>query len=623
MGKKVNSETVSLWDILATSTVYSIPYNQRPYTWGLKNWETLWNSFFSLNDKSTFLGTIILLESEDEDFEDEIQVFDGQQRITTLTIMCKAFIDVLYDSNDIDEASQIKSYLLTDAFNIPRLKVSKNLSDYFVNNIQASIEVKPSDGSSDAEKTIFKAYQYFKKLAYELHEKNNFKGQATHSILKKRLKTLEIVKLTISDVVLGIEIFESVNATGEKLNASELAKNILIKHAYKSDKHKMEVVDSEWTEVSDRLNALGFSFIDFMHYYWISKYPYVGKSQLFNAMKDKFEGNSAAWLEFFELIKATSITIENILSLYSFDNFKLHYPKANSNPKYSSKYLRYLRCLRFIKNKSWIIPIFTLFNYETNLNKRGESYIGGNKLHEILKKHFVFSFLHFNIFSLPTRDFTPAMYKLSKNINKAFDDSPQDAKKSNKAVNDALQFHFKNNDSYVTKATKNFTSMTVEFFEGIHKLRHTRENKFLIHSLYGDIEEGIYGGTFHDIASHSVEHYMPQESEDSWGIAKSLSKHHENRLGNILIINASLNGRLQNKSHGDKIDILREDPTLNNSVKDFIRQNDNQNGLYDFGKISVNNLKKSNPPDSQSEIDKRTIVIGKHLNELYIKKMKY
>ena len=176
----------------------------------------------------------------------------------------------------------------------------------------------------------------------------------------------------------------------------------------------MEVVDSEWTEVSDRLNALGFSFIDFMHYYWISKYPYVGKSQLFNAMKDKFEGNSAAWLEFFELIKATSITIENILSLYSFDNFKLHYPKANSNPKYSSKYLRYLHCLRFIKNKSWIIPIFTLFNYETNLNKRGESYIGGNKLHEILKKHFVFSFLHFNIFSLPTRDFTPAMYKLSK-----------------------------------------------------------------------------------------------------------------------------------------------------------------------------------------------------------------
>jgi len=622
MGKKVISETVSLWDILSASNIYAIPYNQRPYTWGAKNWETLWNSFFSKNDKSTFLGSIILLD-DDNDTDDDIQVYDGQQRITTLTIMCKAFIDVFVESGNAIIGERIKNYLLTDDMHNPRLKVSKNLKDYFQNNIQTAIEIKPSEGSNDIEKNVFKAYKYFLKQASELHENNDSVGEKTYSQLQKRLKSLEIVKMIISDVILGIEIFESVNATGEKLNASELAKNILIKHAKLSSNYQMEVVDAQWTEISDRLNSLGFSFIDFMHYYWISKYPYVGKSQLFNAMKDKFEGNSDAWLEFFELIKATSITIENILSLYSFDNFKLHYPKANSNPKYWSKYLRYLRCLRFVKNKSWIIPIFTLLNYETNLNKRGESYIGGNKLHEILKKHFVFSFLHFNIFSLPTRDFTPAMYKLSKNINKALDDFPQDAKKSNKTVNDALQFHFKNNDSYVKKATNNFTSMSEEFFEGINKLRHTNDNKFLIHSLYGDIEEGIYGGTFHDIASHSVEHYMPQESEESWGIPKNLSKHHENRLGNILIINASLNGRLQNKSHSDKIDILRVDNTINNSVKDFIKQNDNQNGLYDFGKISVNNLKNSNPKESPSEIDKRTIVIGKQLNELYIKNMKY
>ena len=623
MAKKVNSETVSLWGILAAISVYSIPYNQRPYTWGPKNWETLWNSFFSLNDQSTFLGSIILLESEDVGLENEIQIFDGQQRITTLTIMCKAFIDVFVKNGNDIQGERIKNYLLTDDMDLPRLKVSKNLEDYFLNNIQTAIQIKPSEGSTDAEKNVFKGYKYFLKQASELHEKNELDGQKTYLQLQKRLKSLEIVKLIISDVVLGIEIFESVNATGEKLNASELAKNILIKHAKLSDKHKMKIVDSEWTEVSDRLNSLGFSFIDFMHYYWISKHPYVGKNQLFNAMKDKFEGNSEAWLVFFEHIKLTSITIENIFSLYSFDNFKLHYPKANPNPKYSSKYLRYLKCLSFVKNKSWIIPIFTLFNYETALNKRNESFMEGNKLHELIKKHFVFSFLHFNVFSIPTRDFTPSMYKLAKKINKAINDFPQDAKKSNKAVNDALQFHFKNTDSYVSKATKNFSSMSDEFLEGIFKLRHTKDNKFLIHSLYGDIEEGVFGGTFHDISSHSVEHYMPQESEESWGISKSLSKHHENRLGNILIINASLNGTLQNNSHKDKMDILRDHATLNNSVKDFVQQNDNGTGPYDFGKLSENNLKNSHPIDSPSEIDKRTNEIAGFLKEIYIEKMKY
>ena len=211
MAKKVNSETVSLWGILAAISVYSIPYNQRPYTWGPKNWETLWNSFFSLNDQSTFLGSIILLESEDEGLENEIQIFDGQQRITTLTIMCKAFIDVFVKNGNDIQGERIKNYLITDDMDVPRLKVSKNLEDYFLSNIQTAIQIKPSEGSTDAEKNVFKGYKYFLKQASELHEKNELDGQKTYLQLQKRLKSLEIVKLIISDVVLGIEIFESVN----------------------------------------------------------------------------------------------------------------------------------------------------------------------------------------------------------------------------------------------------------------------------------------------------------------------------------------------------------------------------------------------------------------------------
>lgn len=623
MAKKVQSVTVSLWDVLATTHAYSIPFNQRPYTWELKNWETLWNSFFSLNDQSTFLGSIILLESDDDDVENEVQIFDGQQRITTLTIMCKAFIDVLYEGQNIQESTQIKMYLLNDPFNNPRLKVSKNLQHYFINNIQAPIETKPSTGSTDAEKNVYKAYKFFLSQAQALYEVDNLNGARTYSRLQKRLKELEVVKLTISDVILGIEIFESVNATGKKLNASELAKNILIKHAKINENYDMETVDSEWSEISIKVSKNDFSFIDFLHYFWISKYKYVGKNQLFNAMKERFQGNSEDWLEFFEELKLTSTTLENINTLYSFENFKLHYPKANANPKYSSRYLRYLQCLSFVKNKSWIIPMLSLFNYETTLNKRNESFFNGNKLHEIIKKHFVFSFLHFNVFSLPTRDFTPAMYKLAQNINKALKDFPQDATKSNKAVNDALQLHFKGEDSYVKKTSKNFNLLKDEFYEGIHSLKHTDANKFLIHSMYGDIEEGVFGGTFHDINSHSVEHYMPQESAETWGISKSISKNHENRLGNILIINASLNGQLQNKSHQDKMSILKGHPTLNNTVRDFVQQNESQEGEYDFGKLTENHLKKSHPIESPSEIDKRTKIIGSHLRKIYIEKMKY
>jgi hypothetical protein len=622
MVKKVNSATVSLWDILSSTCTYSIPYNQRPYTWNLKNWETLWTSFFSENDKSVFLGSIILLD-DTENVNDAIKVYDGQQRLTTLTIMCKAFIDVLYENSFIQEATQIKVYLLTDSMNKPRLTVSQKLQTYFKENIQCPIDIGASPGQTDSEKEIYKSYQYFKDMVSGLLDTHQTNGAKLYELLENRLRSLEIVKLTIADVLLGIEIFESVNATGEKLNASELAKNILIKHARLSGKKASADLDLEWTEISERLQGVGFSFVDFLHYHWISKYQYVGKSQLFNAMKKKYGNNSADWLDFFENLKATSVTIENIFSLYTFPNFKLHYPHANGNPKYSDRYLRYLRCLSFVKNKSWIIPIFTLLNYETDLNKRGESYINSNSFHILLEKHFVFCFLHFNVFSLPTRDFTPSMYKLAKAINRALADNPQNATLSNKAVKDAFQDHYKGANSYVKRAIKGFEAMPDEFLDGVLNLRHTKDNKYLIHALYGEIEEGIYGGTFHNIPAHSIEHYMPQESSASWGITKEISKQHENKLGNILIIDASLNGKLQNKSHRDKMDILRNHPTLNNSVKDFIRVNDSGNGPYDFGMLTETQLKNSDPLKSPTEIDKRTIEISNFLKVLFIDKMKY
>lgn len=620
MVKKVNSETVSLWDILSATCTYSIPYNQRPYTWNLKNWETLWNSFFSENDKSVFLGSIILLDDR-VNVNEPIKVYDGQQRLTTLTIMCKAFIDVLFENSFIQEATQIKIYLLTDSMNKPRLEVSQKLQSYFEENIQCPIENPASPGQTESEKLIYKSYQYFKDMVSGLLTTHQTNGTKLFELLQNRLRSLEIVKLTIADVLLGIEIFESVNATGEKLNASELAKNILIKHARLSGKKQAADLDLEWTEISERLHAVGFSFVDFLHYYWISKYQYVGKSQLFNAMKKKYGNNSADWLDFFENLKATSVTIENIFSLYTFPSFQLHYPSANTNPKYSDRYLRYLRCLSFVKNKSWIIPIFTLLNYETNLNKRGESFIKSNSFHVLLKKHFVFCFLHFNIFSLPTRDFTPSMYKLAKAINKALADNPQNATLSNKAVTAAFQDHYNGTDSYVKRAIKGFKAAPDEFLAGVLSLRHTKDNKYLIHALYGEIEEGIYGGTFHNIPTHSIEHYMPQESSASWGISKEVSKQHENKLGNILIIDASLNGKLQNKSHSDKMKTLRKSAKLNNSVKHFIRVNDSGNGPYDFGMLTETQLKNSDPLKSPSEIDKRTIEISNFLKELFIDKM--
>ena len=615
MPNKVSSRTKSLFEIMTTSYKYSIPFNQRPYTWDKPKWETLWESIFSEENQDTFIGTLIFLEDEGQDIDIK-QIYDGQQRITTLSIMFRAFLDASNVKGDDEQASRILRTLLYDRENEnPTLEVSLSIREYFTKNFQnKDINYRPENGQGKIENLIFSAYKYFyDNIISYLDEIDNSPKNLNDKLIK-RLKELEVVELTITDPILGIEIFESVNHRGEPLNAPELVKNILIKHAHIKETD-INDLNERWIQINDRLSETKFNLLEFLHYFWISKYPYVPKNKLFYAIKDKFRGNSEKWLMFFDNLEASSKTIENIYSFNSFEVFKGVYKKAQANPRVYVKYIKYLKCLRHVKNKSWIIPIFTLLDYEIKLNKTNDSFISNNKLHKIFQKHFVFSFLHFNVFSYPTRDFTPAMYKLSRGIHKAINDFPQDRNESNKQVNECLKSYF---HGFVKDTVDKFRVDEKEFKIGIENLRHKADNKFLIHTIFSDIEELYFNGTTHNFEANSIEHYMPQDSKDHWGIDKVVSKKHEDKLGNILIIDAVLNGKLQNFSHLHKLEKIKNHNSISNLVKDFIEQHEESNGIYNFGNINKENLITSDFFDNPSEIDKRTQEIAKFLKKIYI-----
>ena len=232
-------------------------------------------------------------------------IFDGQQRVTTLHILCKAVMEVLYDEGEVNAANDIKSYLLLDHNNNPRINVSQEIRKFFVKNIQVIPGKKPEKGVDEFEKKIFKAYDFFYKNCINFYNSWGVPGKKPkllYDYFKSRLDHIEIVVLTIDDYKLGIEIFESVNSTGEPLDASELVKNILIKMGMESGLDPKEVHD-KWTKISINIDEAGFDVVSFLHYYWISKYKYVGKPSLFNAMKKALAGGKDKWIDFLEEFK--------------------------------------------------------------------------------------------------------------------------------------------------------------------------------------------------------------------------------------------------------------------------------------------------------------------------------
>ena len=89
-----------------------VPFFQRRYVWTLPNWEEM---YAALKEPETpFLGTIILkLNTESTEYPDGSYVIDGQQRLTTLSLMFKALYDCLTIKHNINKEGQIPTGILS------------------------------------------------------------------------------------------------------------------------------------------------------------------------------------------------------------------------------------------------------------------------------------------------------------------------------------------------------------------------------------------------------------------------------------------------------------------------------------------------------------------------------
>ena len=86
---------------------------------------------------------------------------------------------------------------------------------------------------------------------------------------------------------------------------------------------------------------------------------------------------------------------------------------------------------------------------------------------------------------------------------------------------------------------------------------------------------------------------------------------------------SDINGKMQNKSHSDKIEILENHTNNTALTKEFIKTNENKDSHYNFGKLTEDNLKDSNFEENPSEIDKRTKILANYIRRAYITNFKY
>ena len=223
--------------------IYKIPKYQREYTWGQKEWGLLFNDIIE-NDYGYFLGSIICVDKSLSAMGDvELEVIDGQQRITSLSILLislyekiNAFKEML-DEDQVTDLNNIKRELVIreDGENVARLTPqiqNDNRNDYFSllceKGLLSDVERKNYAGL----RRIYKAYYYFSnaidKYIEELKPETDAEKIKILFELVRRFNSAILVSIEVETNKDAYMLFESLNNRGVPLSAIDLIKNLLI-----------------------------------------------------------------------------------------------------------------------------------------------------------------------------------------------------------------------------------------------------------------------------------------------------------------------------------------------------------------------------------------------------------
>ena len=124
--------------LLKSGRQFTIPRFQRDYSWEKKNSEEFLDDIIKglsckngkIETSSYFLGTMLFIGNYDEKNDKEIQVVDGLQRITPITILFSAISDIFREKGEDKLSELIFSYIMTNDDDGNPVRIIKSESSY-------------------------------------------------------------------------------------------------------------------------------------------------------------------------------------------------------------------------------------------------------------------------------------------------------------------------------------------------------------------------------------------------------------------------------------------------------------------------------------------------------------
>ncbi|WP_231724586.1 DUF262 domain-containing protein [Deinococcus actinosclerus] len=462
-----------------------------------------------------FLGPVVLLP----DAATGVMLLDGQQRLTTITILLAVIRDIARingaPGSDLARDIQRDFILLDEDRAVFSLQLGTLDADFFKNNIQSD-PPNNTKATLRSQKLLLDTYKFFR-----VQVENKIQGltlENTIRYLKKLKNTLaeriKMVGIEVNSEDEAFQIFETLNDRGLRLSVHDLLLNFLMQKA-DSDQARQRI-RTNWNKVIENVGLRKMG--NFLRFMWVSHYGDIKSQALYREIRASFTNDGRNPVEFAVLCAEESTNYKALLDL-------------DSNVlKGSIPYIRYL-----IRNLDSDRSIPVLLSGMSKLNE--------NSLEKLAKLCIDITVRHSIIAQQDPSRLEAAMYKAAKSLRAA----PNNLSENQKISIVKEEFNRINpaNDVILSQI--------------IHTELNRDQASYIIKAI-AEKAQSQYGNI--DLSEYTIEHILPRNREEgTWEGFQEPDLHIWN-IGNLTVLEGTLNRREGNNEYADKLRTYAESDAI-------------------------------------------------------------
>lgn len=246
---KITPTTLSLQQFFAVGNEqFLIPAYQRRYAWGQRQQRELFDDLRLLPPGDThLLGTVLFLSDTHKPGINQLELVDGQQRVTTITVLMQVLASRFYQVGDADAAQELSKLLLCKGVD------RKAQSKLQLGDLDHADYVRVMDGGDTSEvknECLRSAHAHFTEWVDALSVNQ------LHEFVHKLLNSASIIRLDVGAAKDAYKLFETINNRGLRLKPTDIIKNFLLGHASSLPAGTLDKVKDDWRKLIVALDEL-------------------------------------------------------------------------------------------------------------------------------------------------------------------------------------------------------------------------------------------------------------------------------------------------------------------------------------------------------------------------------